>query len=402
MALIALRCPYCSGDIQLDDTREFGFCLYCGSKVMVQKDASSEPVNAPLSNLKPIVKKSFQDGDYVKCLEYSEKLIAENAADADVWYMRGMCLALQDGFSIEGDRDDKSSYSLKPTKEAESCFYNYTALSGKEVDFYKESLPIYEEWAKKGEWYSARWITFCYGLGLGTEVDYEKSIYYYLEVASVRSKLYFEEPFVIDFTYVPLSILTGDGCIRVPYELSRFGDYDFLGLKGSFTVDGRKLRIIGKSCFKSSGLTGITLSDKLESIGEEAFMDSDLEQIDIPPLVETIETRTFCGCKKLKNVTIPNGVKDIKGEAFKDTVSLSMLVIPPSVNFVGSNVVHCSSRKSRMTVYVYGNPRTCENAFADGRRVLPCHKMMEPEDYGKSPSESREAKRGIRGIFGKN
>ncbi len=402
MAFVALRCPNCSGDIQLDDSKEFGFCLYCGSKVMIQREVGSDSVRTQLSNLKPILERSFKDGDYKKTLEFSEKLIAENAADADVWYMRGMCLALTDGFEVKGDRDEKSSYSLKPTKEAESCFYNYTALSGKEVDFYKESLPIYEDWAKKRGWFAARWITFCYGLGLGTEISYEKAVYYYLAVTSVRTAENIEDPIAFYMTYVPVSVLTGDGCIRVPYQLSEFGDYDFLGLKGQFTVDGRKLRRIGKCCFKSSGLTKIALPNTMESIGEEAFMNSDLESIDIPSSIETIEARTFYGCKKLKKVSIPDTVEEIRERAFGETVSLTSLVIPPSVKLVGRNVVYCNDRRSRMTVYVYGNPRTCENAFADGKRVLPCNKMMEPEDYGKDPSESRESKRGIRGIFGKN
>ena len=72
MTLIALRCPNCSGDIALDDSREFGFCLYCGTKIMVQKVVKVETsVSAQLSNLKPIVEKSFQDGKLEKSLEYS-------------------------------------------------------------------------------------------------------------------------------------------------------------------------------------------------------------------------------------------------------------------------------------------------------------------------------------------
>ena len=38
MPLISAKCPNCGGDIQLDDSHEFGFCLYCGAKVMF-KDA---------------------------------------------------------------------------------------------------------------------------------------------------------------------------------------------------------------------------------------------------------------------------------------------------------------------------------------------------------------------------
>lgn len=188
MTLIALRCPNCSGDIALDDSREFGFCLYCGTKIMVQKDVKAESsVSAQLSNLKPIVEKSFQDGKLEKSLEYSDRLISENAADADVWYMRGICLALRDGFRIDGDRDSKESYSLKPTKEAMSCFYNYAALSGKEVDFPKESLPLYEAMARRGNWMAMRWTTFCYGLGIGMDIDYDKAVYFYLSLTTHRT-----------------------------------------------------------------------------------------------------------------------------------------------------------------------------------------------------------------------
>lgn len=37
MGLIAMKCPNCGADIQLDDSREFGFCNFCGTKVMQEK-----------------------------------------------------------------------------------------------------------------------------------------------------------------------------------------------------------------------------------------------------------------------------------------------------------------------------------------------------------------------------
>ncbi len=37
MSMVALKCPECGADIELDDSREFGFCLYCGTKVMQDK-----------------------------------------------------------------------------------------------------------------------------------------------------------------------------------------------------------------------------------------------------------------------------------------------------------------------------------------------------------------------------
>lgn len=35
MAIRALKCPSCGADITLDDSREYGFCSYCGSQIQV-------------------------------------------------------------------------------------------------------------------------------------------------------------------------------------------------------------------------------------------------------------------------------------------------------------------------------------------------------------------------------
>lgn len=43
MQMQAVTCPNCNGEIQLDTSRDFGFCSYCGTKIMIEKDA---PLNA--------------------------------------------------------------------------------------------------------------------------------------------------------------------------------------------------------------------------------------------------------------------------------------------------------------------------------------------------------------------
>ncbi len=35
MAIVAVRCPSCNGDIDLEQDREFGFCVYCGTKIHI-------------------------------------------------------------------------------------------------------------------------------------------------------------------------------------------------------------------------------------------------------------------------------------------------------------------------------------------------------------------------------
>lgn len=37
MGFIALRCPSCGAEIELDSSREFGFCQFCGTKIVQEK-----------------------------------------------------------------------------------------------------------------------------------------------------------------------------------------------------------------------------------------------------------------------------------------------------------------------------------------------------------------------------
>lgn len=37
MALISLKCPSCGANIDFDNSRDFGFCSYCGTKIMIEK-----------------------------------------------------------------------------------------------------------------------------------------------------------------------------------------------------------------------------------------------------------------------------------------------------------------------------------------------------------------------------
>lgn len=37
MGFVAMKCPSCGANFELDETREFGFCNYCGTKVMQEK-----------------------------------------------------------------------------------------------------------------------------------------------------------------------------------------------------------------------------------------------------------------------------------------------------------------------------------------------------------------------------
>ena len=55
MPLISLTCPHCFSDIQLDDTREFGFCMYCGKKMMIDEILAPEGVGDDSTNISELL-----------------------------------------------------------------------------------------------------------------------------------------------------------------------------------------------------------------------------------------------------------------------------------------------------------------------------------------------------------
>ena len=50
MALVAMKCPACGADIELDNSSEFGFCSFCGSKVMQEKIVVEHQGNVKIDN----------------------------------------------------------------------------------------------------------------------------------------------------------------------------------------------------------------------------------------------------------------------------------------------------------------------------------------------------------------
>lgn len=50
MGFIALRCPSCGAEIELDDSRDFAFCSYCGTKMVREKQTVEHNVNIRINH----------------------------------------------------------------------------------------------------------------------------------------------------------------------------------------------------------------------------------------------------------------------------------------------------------------------------------------------------------------
>lgn len=83
MGIIAMKCPQCGADIQLDDSREFGFCTYCGTKVMQEKIIVEHRGGVvldnteKLKNLHILAERALSSGDNAKAREYFNEILVE-------------------------------------------------------------------------------------------------------------------------------------------------------------------------------------------------------------------------------------------------------------------------------------------------------------------------------------
>lgn len=86
----------------------------------------------------------------------------------------------------------------------------------------------------------------------------------------------------------------------------------------------------------------------IESIGEKAFYESQIQEIDIPSTVRKIEKGAFMHCSSLSTVNFSgNGLISIESGAFAHCYKLKNIQIPNSVTTIGRDTFHiCNSLES--------------------------------------------------------
>ncbi len=87
MSFIALKCPSCGADINLDSNREFGFCSYCGTKIVQDKQVVEKHViydhSKDVINNINMGHKYFADHQWKKAYQCFEKALKWDSKNGD-------------------------------------------------------------------------------------------------------------------------------------------------------------------------------------------------------------------------------------------------------------------------------------------------------------------------------
>lgn len=92
MGMIAAKCPQCGAEIQLDDSREFGYCSFCGTKVMQEKIVVEHRGSVvidnkeKLDNIYKLARRARENDDSENAAKYYSMILLENPDDWEADY----------------------------------------------------------------------------------------------------------------------------------------------------------------------------------------------------------------------------------------------------------------------------------------------------------------------------
>ncbi len=95
MPVVALRCPHCNGDVQLDDKKEFGFCCNCGTKIMIQeqiKQRYSIDNSEKIKNWIDLSQSALLSKNYLESKKYADMVISEDSGSQLAWFLKMCCV----------------------------------------------------------------------------------------------------------------------------------------------------------------------------------------------------------------------------------------------------------------------------------------------------------------------
>lgn len=112
MAMVSIKCPNCAGALELDGSKEFGFCMFCGSQVHIQEDKTKVEVSGQVkfdesekyNNFLNLANQAYAVGNMEEAYNYFTRALEIKQSDYLPVFRKGLCagyLSGDTGFRIE-------------------------------------------------------------------------------------------------------------------------------------------------------------------------------------------------------------------------------------------------------------------------------------------------------------
>lgn len=142
MKIVDLVCPNCNGSIQLDEDKEFGFCMHCGHRIVLAGSDIGNNRYAQLKRLKTVLEVKSKGSNFKDAEELCDRIIELDPNDSDAWYYKGL-YAMRRGIASEAlpywtkSIEGMSKEEAREMSETMADIIADTLLSGEE-----DNVPV--------------------------------------------------------------------------------------------------------------------------------------------------------------------------------------------------------------------------------------------------------------------
>lgn len=93
MALFAANCPSCGAALNLDDSKEFGYCSYCGCEVLqeIKRVKVTIDTSKRSMNCRKLADQAFEAGNYLEAYKYYTKVLEYDGNSYVAILRKGIC-----------------------------------------------------------------------------------------------------------------------------------------------------------------------------------------------------------------------------------------------------------------------------------------------------------------------
>lgn len=139
-------------------------------------------------------------------------------------------------------------------------------------------------------------------------------------------------------TDVGSSVFEASELSSVVIKNNVIGDFMFFGCGNLTDVTlSNNIESTGNQAFTyCRNLTNITIPDGVKTIGYRCFGESGLSSINLPRSITIVERAAFSDCPNLSTVNLSEGLITIGESAFSDCPKITNIVIPRSVTSIGN------------------------------------------------------------------
>ena len=130
MGLVALKCPNCAGEIEFDKDKEFGFCMHCGQKIMIQekiKQIIRVDNSHSIENWLFLTKVAYESDNADGIEKYSDKVLEVDINNSFAWLMKGSAAAIRGRFK------EASNAWIKAISFSEGIDVEYVKIISKDM-----------------------------------------------------------------------------------------------------------------------------------------------------------------------------------------------------------------------------------------------------------------------------